>query len=118
MTVIEVGYARDCDAAAKRAEKRAQHAELVRLLEAAGWRVQVVPVVLGHCGSVYGEDMKAVRSLGVDREAVRRLFARLHDNAVTYTCAAARAYQELRAERNRELGQLVPRPLTRRGGTP
>ena len=61
-------------------------------------------IVLGHCGSVFKRDMDALRGLGVPCDKLEGLFAALHENAVTYTCTAARAYQQLRGARNAELG--------------
>ena len=103
--IIEVGYGRDCAAADKRAEKEAQHKILAGHLKGAGWEVVTTTVVLGHCGSVYLEDMKKMEELGVERKPTEKLFKDLHSNAIRYTCSAARLYQQLRAERNRELGQ-------------
>ena len=104
VNLIEVGYCRDDKAPSKAAHKMRQHLELQDALVKEGWTVQVVPIVLGHCGSVYYRDMEAVQKLGVDKAGAKALFTALHDNAVKYTCAAARTYQQLRAEKNRAFG--------------
>ena len=100
-----MGYGRDCAAANKRAEKEAQHRILAGHLRGTGWEVVTTTVVLGHCGSVFLEDMKKMEELGVERKPTEKLFKDLHSNAIRYTCSAARLYQQLRVERNRELGQ-------------
>ena len=81
-----------------------QHRELVGKLQEAGWEVQYEVIVLGHCGSVFRRDMETMQELGVPRDKLEGLFSGLHDNAVKYTCAAARLYQQLRSARNSELG--------------
>jgi hypothetical protein len=103
--IVEVGYTRDCNAAERRKQKAVQHERLAELLRSQGWVVRHVPVVLGHCGSVYKEDIRAMQQLGVDKKEATRLFESLHDNAIRLTCAAARAHQRLRAEANRTAGR-------------
>ena len=102
--ILEVGYCRDNAALQKRFEKKRQHAALVKELRQAGWEVEEVPLALGHCGSVYRHELEAIQRLGVDKKDATTLFKWLHRHAVNSTCAAARLYQQLRRERNRELG--------------
>jgi len=102
--LLEVGYCRDSAALLKRFEKKRQHWRLRRALRAEGWTVADVPVALGHCGSVYGHELDALLRLGVERKDALKLLDWLHGHAVRSTCGAARAYQRLRHERNRELG--------------
>ena len=107
---MEVGYCRDHKAVEKRSEKKRQHRLLAQKLQAEGWKVEQVPLVLGHCGSVYTPEMALVQGkLGVSKQDTERLFKELHKHAVRSLGYVARKYQELRSARNRELGMGWPR---------
>jgi hypothetical protein len=109
--ILEVGYCRDSAATRKRAEKKRQHRALREALEKEGWAVQDIPLVFGHCGSVYGHELDALVQLGVDKKDALTLLRRLHAHAVRSTCNAARLYQQLRKETNLAQG----RSWTKRG---
>lgn len=110
--IVEVGYCRDHKAVEKRAEKKRQHRLLAQRLQAEGWKVEQVPIVLGHCGSVYKPEMDLLQDknkLGISKQDTEQLFKELHEHAVHSLGYVARKYQELRAARNKELGQRWPR---------
>jgi hypothetical protein len=114
--IIEVGYTQDSEMAERLETKMAQHLELAAALTGAGWETEIVPIVLGHCGSVLKSGMDAVRALGVSKEATGRLFNDLHDNAITHTCAAAWTHRALRQEANLAAGRRWQRrPKKARG---
>jgi ribonuclease HI len=117
--ILEVGYCRDNAALRKRAEKKRQHALLRRALRKEGWKVEDMPIVLGHCGSVYGHELDLLQKLGVTKQDALALLKWLHEHAVKSTCGVARLYQQLRSERNKELGYVWrPRRKDWRGGAP
>jgi hypothetical protein len=117
--ILEVGYCRDNAALRKRAEKRRQHARLRRALRAEGWKVQDVPIVLGHCGSVYEHELEVLQTLGVTKADTLALLKWLHEHAIRSTCGVARLYQQLRSKRNAELGYVwKSKNRNRQGGAP
>jgi ribonuclease HI len=118
--ILEVGYCRDNAALRKRAEKKRQHALLREALRKEGWQVEDVPIALGHCGSVYGHELDVLhKKLGVAKQDVLKLMKWLHEHAVKSTCGVARLYQQLRSERNKELGYVWrPRRKEWKGGAP
>jgi hypothetical protein len=103
--ILEVGYCRDNAATRKRAEKKRQHRVLREALEKEGWAVQDIPLVFGHCGSVFGHELDALVQLGVEKRDALTLLGRLHAHAVRSTCNAARLYQQLRKEANLAQGR-------------
>jgi len=104
--LLEIGYCRDNKAVQKRAEKKRQHVRLKQALVEAGWTVDDVPLVFGHCGSVYEHEREALQALGVTKNDTIALLRRLHEHAIKSTCAVARLYQQLRGEENRKLGYV------------
>jgi len=117
--MLEVGYCRDNAALRKRAEKRRQHIKLRRALRAEGWKVVEVPFVLGHCGSVYGQELEALQTLGVTKADALALLKWLHEHAIRSTCGVARLYQQLRSKRNAELGYVwKTKNRNQQGGAP
>jgi len=111
VVIIEVGYARYSDMADELEEKMKQHQALADALQhptdpsQRAWETEIVPVVLGHCGSVLQSSMDAMRALGVSKDATDRLFKDLHDNAITHTASAAWSHRALRLAANLEAGR-------------
>ena len=87
--VVEVGFTQDTRFAEKMAEKQAQHAELVRLLQQAGWPVSYHVILVGVAGTVYKSGSRALRELGMgdkDARALLRNCTCMHWSACTTLC--------------------------------
>ena len=80
--VVEVGFTQDTRFAEKMAEKQAQHAELVRLLQQAGWTVSYHVILVGVAGTVYKSGSRALRELGMGDKDARALLRELHLHAL------------------------------------
>ena len=103
LRILEVGYGGDHKSIQKRHEKRRQHATLAAALRGEGWRVELTPLVLGHCGSVFAQEMEAMAKLGLSKAKVDTLFTNLHTNAIRSLLAVARCYMFLKAAKYKEL---------------
>jgi hypothetical protein len=84
VVILEVGYARDSNMAEKLDEKMKQHQALAEALRhpagpgQSAWETEIVPIVLGHCGSVLKSSMDAMRKLGVSKEATTTAYSRTY----------------------------------------
>jgi ribonuclease HI len=86
--LIEVGMAAEWTAADRMKDKHAQHAQLVRILTRAGFKVHFTVekhcVVVGHGGTVFKGVANLMQDLGVKQSSSGTLIKDLAENAVKY----------------------------------
>jgi hypothetical protein len=81
--VIEVGYCADTRYKEKMQAKLSQHAELVRYLRDAGWRVQDPHIFLfGVVGTIYKKDLTHLQTLGVSPGNAKKTLTKVQFNSV------------------------------------
>ena len=81
-TILEIGYCSDRLHGAKFAIKQHQHAELKRLLTAAGWQVETCVITLGHAGTISLNAAANIAKAGAAADAVQTCCRKLSRHAV------------------------------------
>ena len=81
--IVEGGYCSDTRYEEKLKEKEAQHQALQQALEDYGYKVAVLPVILGFSGSHFHTTTHAFKQLGIEHSAMATLMRKLHEHAVT-----------------------------------
>ena len=89
ITIVEVKYAPDPDVQKSAREAAiAQHSDLVKSLEARGWRrITVYPVIIGNAGTITRTAHDACEALGIQAAARITLLRALSINSVRRTAA-------------------------------
>ena len=94
---MEVGYTYEGRFNEKLAEKHQQHRQLNDLLEAQGFQVKVIPVILGSTGGIFTISTDGLEQLGIDRTRRERLNRKLHHDAITWMHAIVKKRRMLDA---------------------
>ena len=82
--LVEVGYCSDTCHTTKYVQKQAQHAHLLDVLRAQGYKVDLTVLTLGTTGTIPTITYSNLESLGLDSHAVDNLIRRLHTLAITH----------------------------------
>ncbi len=83
--IIEVGYCADTRYKEKMQAKRLQHADLVKYLRDAGWKVQDPYIFLfGVAGTTYKNDLTQLQASGVSRRNAKKALTKIHINSVQW----------------------------------
>ena len=82
--LVEVGYCSDTSHEVKHIQKQAQHAHLLAVLRAQGYKVDLTIITLGTTGTIPTTAFSHLESLGLDYHAVDTLLHRLHTLAVKH----------------------------------
>ena len=81
--IVEGGYCSDTRYQEKLKDKEAQHQALQEALEDYGYKVAVLPVILGFSGSHFHTTTHAFKQLGIEHSAATTLMLKLHEHAIT-----------------------------------
>ena len=81
--IVEGGYCSDTRYEDKLKEKESQHQALQEALEDYGYKVAVLPVILGFSGSHFHTTIHAFKQLGIEHSAMTSLMRKLYEHAVT-----------------------------------
>ena len=95
--IVEVGYTSEGRFIEKLAEKDQQHQQLKDLLEAQGFQVKVIPVILGSTGGICTISTEGLEQMGIDRTRRERLNRKLHHDAITWMHAIVKKRRMLDA---------------------
>ena len=82
--LVEVGYCSDTSHTVKYAQKQAQHAHLLAVLRAQGYKVDLTVLTLGTTGTIPTTTPSDLEGLGIDSHEVSTLLHRLHLIAITH----------------------------------
>ena len=82
--LVEVGYCSDTRHDVKHVQKQAQHARLLNVLRAQGYKVDLTVVTLGTTGTIPTATFQDLESLGLDYDAVVTLLQKLHLLAIQH----------------------------------
>ena len=75
--IVEVGYCAATRYHDKMNEKQQQHAQLISLLESLGYRVDILPVLLGNSGEIFHSTITNIKNTGADADRADKLASRL-----------------------------------------
>ena len=75
--IVEVGYCAATRYHDKMNEKQQQHAQLISLLESLGYRVDILPVLLGNTGEIFHSTITNIKNTGADADRADKLASRL-----------------------------------------
>ena len=81
--IVEGGYYSDTRYEDKLREKQTQHQALQKALQDYGYKVTVLPVILGFSGSHFETTTYALKQLGIGHGPAATLLNKLHEHAVT-----------------------------------
>ncbi|KAL3154986.1 hypothetical protein ABBQ38_15507 [Trebouxia sp. C0009 RCD-2024] len=80
--IVEGGYCTDTRYSDKYRRKEEQHKHLQTLLQARGFEVTLLPVILGFTGAIYKTTVSALPALGIEKAPAKKLLYDLHAHAV------------------------------------
>lgn len=80
--IVEGGYCTDTRYSDKFRRKETQHEHLQTLLQARGFEVILLPVILGFTGAIYKTTVSAVAALCIERAQAKKLLYDLHAHAI------------------------------------
>ena len=80
--IVEGGYCIDTRYSDKYRRKETQHEHLQTLLQARGFEVILLPVILGFTGAIYKTTVLALPALGIEKAQTKQLLYDLHAHAV------------------------------------
>ena len=80
--LLEGGYTSDTRYEEKFREKQDQHRTLIDMLESKGFEVRLGIVALGVSGTIYRTTQHALKDVGIETEALKKLLRSLHQHAV------------------------------------
>ena len=83
--LVEFSFCNDNNSAERMSAKESQHSALISALEAAGWTVKLIVILVGSAGTVFHPALDFLTSLGVSQHAATLCLRRLHLLAVN-TC--------------------------------
>ena len=80
---MEVGYCSDTSHDVKTLAKQDQHAQLMEILRAQGYKATLTTLTLGTTGTITRATYQHVRDLGGDHQPTMLLLNKLHSHSVT-----------------------------------
>ncbi|KAL3155506.1 hypothetical protein ABBQ38_15503 [Trebouxia sp. C0009 RCD-2024] len=80
--IAEGGYCTDTRYSDKYRRKETQHEHLQTLLQARGFEVILLPIILGFTGAIYKTTMSALSALGIEKAQAKKLLYDLHAHAI------------------------------------
>ena len=80
--IVEGRYCTDTRYSDKHRRKEEQHEHLQTLLQARGFEVILLPVILGFTGAIYKMTLSALPALGIEKAQAKKLPYDLHAHAV------------------------------------
>ena len=80
--IVEGGYCTDTRYSDSYRCKGTQHEHLQTLLQARGFEVILLPVILGFTGAIYKTTVSALPTLGIEKAQAKKLLYDLHAHAV------------------------------------
>ncbi len=82
--IVEVGYTSEGRFVDKCEEKNAQHCQLKQLLEAQGFQVDIVPLIIGSTGGIFNLTSAGLDCLGIDKQRRQVLVQKLHVKSIVW----------------------------------
>ena len=80
--IVEGGYCTDTRYSDKYRRKEIQHEHLKTLLQARGFEVILLPIILGFTRAIYNTTVSALPALGIENTQAKKLLYDLHAHAV------------------------------------
>ena len=106
--IVEGGYCTDIRYGDKYERKETQHAHLQTLLQACGFEVILLPIILGFTGAIQKTTVLALPALGIEKTQAKTLLYDLHADAVQTHHTTIKLRRKLE---NTELHKTNQRPL-------
>ena len=80
--IVEGGYCTDTRYSDKYRRKETQHEHLQTLLQARGFEIILLPIILGFTGAIYKTTVSALSALGIEKAQAKKLLYDLHAHAI------------------------------------
>ena len=93
-----------------------QHSSLISQLRAAGYKVELVPVMIGHSGTTYtSQTLDNMKQLGISTYHARKCALKMHVDAINHLHSIVRTQRHLEPNTISHDSNPKPNPRHQRG---